>query len=86
LKTRHKGQLSAERSTFPALIFLAQAEALPLVGTLPQVSFVDPDFGLEGTELEDDEHPPTDIQSGQAHVSNIVTVRNGSTEHEPRVD
>ena len=42
---------------------------------LPQVSFVDPGFG--GTD-ENDEHPPTDIQRGQAFVSRIVNaVRNG---------
>jgi phospholipase C len=57
----------------PLDAFLAQAAA----GTLPSVSFVDPDFGLEGTAKEDDEHPPTDIQRGQAHVSQIVNaVRN----------
>jgi len=45
---------------------------------LPQVSFLDPDFGLTGTALENDEHPPTDIQRGQAYVSDVVnTVRNG---------
>ena len=57
----------------PLSAFLAQAAA----GTLPAVSFVDPDFGLEGTANEDDEHPPTDIQRGQAHVSQVVSaVRN----------
>ncbi len=40
--------------------------------TLPQVVFVDPDFGLEGYATEDDEHPPTDIQRGQLHVSQVV--------------
>jgi phospholipase C len=56
----------------------AQIEELYLIlaGTpftsLPQVSFVDPDFGLEGYALEDDEHPPTDIQRGQQHVSHIA--------------
>jgi phospholipase C len=55
--------------------FLLQASG---VGTLPQVSFVDPNLGTFGTTLEDDEHPPTDIQRGQFHVSNIVNaVRNG---------
>ncbi len=45
---------------------------------MPQVSFLDPDFGLTGTALENDEHPPTDIQRGQAYVSDVVnTVRNG---------
>jgi phospholipase C len=48
------------------------------IGVLPQVSFVDPNFGTTGHALEDDEHPPTDIQRGQYHVSNIInTVRNG---------
>ena len=57
----------------PLTAFLAQAAT----GTLPSVSLVDPDFGLEGTAKEDDEHPPTDIQRGQAHVSQIVSaVRN----------
>lgn len=55
--------------------FLLQASG---VGVLPQVSFVDPNFGTTGTTLEDDEHPPTDIQRGQFHVSNIVNaVHNG---------
>jgi phospholipase C len=59
----------------PLATFLLQASG---VGTLPQVSFVDPNFGTLGTTLEDDEHPPTDIRRGQYHVSNIVNaVRNG---------
>jgi phospholipase C len=48
------------------------------VGSMPSVVFIDPDLGLEGTTLEDDEHPPTDIQRGQAHVSDVVNaIRNG---------
>jgi len=44
-------------------------------GTLPPVSFVDP--GFFGAD-ENDEHPPTDIQRGQAFVSQIVNaVRSG---------
>jgi phospholipase C len=59
----------------PLPVFLAQAAGL---GTLPQVAFVDPNFGLEGTAAENDEHPPTDIQRGQAYVSQVVSaVRNG---------
>lgn len=59
----------------PLSVFLAQASG---VGTLPQVSFVDPNFGLSGHRLENDEHPPTDIQRGQAYVSQVVNaVRNG---------
>jgi phospholipase C len=60
---------------FPLQTFLAEASG---VGTLPQISFVDPNFGLTGTALEDDEHPPTDIQRGQYHVSQVINaVRNG---------
>ena len=62
----------------PVQIFLAQAAGLPGFGSLPQVSFVDPNFGFLGTQFEDDEHPPTDIQRGQAFVSQLVNaVRNG---------
>lgn len=58
----------------PLPAFLAAAKA----GTLPQVSFVDPNFGLFGPALENDEHPPTDIQRGQAYVSQVINaVRNG---------
>ena len=56
-------------------VFLAQAAGL---GDLPSVSFVDPNFGALGTVTENDEHPPTDIQRGQAFVSQVVSaVRNG---------
>jgi phospholipase C len=59
----------------PLTTFMLQAAG---VGTLPQVSFVDPNFGISGHALEDDEHPPTDIQRGQHHVSNVINaVRNG---------
>lgn len=62
----------------PVQIFLAQAAGLPGFGSLPQVSFVDPNFGFSGTQFETDEHPPTDIQRGQAFVSQLVNaVRNG---------
>ena len=45
---------------------------------LPQVVFIDPNLGITGTAKEDDEHPPTDIQRGQAHVSDVVNaIRNG---------
>jgi phospholipase C len=60
--------------TKPVSAFLADAAA----GTLPQVSFVDPDFGFASTEGENDEHPPTDIRKGEKFVSEIVNaVRNG---------
>ena len=58
----------------PVTAFLAQANA----GTLPEVSFVDPNFGLFGVKFENDEHPPVDIQRGQAFVSTVLNaVRNG---------
>ena len=47
--------------------FLADAKA----GTLPAVSFVDPNF-TEGTGSGSDEHPPGDIQNGQQFVGQIV--------------
>jgi phospholipase C len=53
------------------------AVATGLVGTLPSVVFIDPDFGVEGTSVEDDEHPPTDIQRGQWHVSDVVNAIRG---------
>jgi phospholipase C len=64
---------SADPHFLPLKTFLAQAAA----GTLPQVSFVDPDFGGGGPGSENDEHPPTDIQRGQAYVSQVVNaIRN----------
>jgi phospholipase C len=62
----------------PLTVFLAQAAGTPGVPELPSVSFVDPNFGLFGITFENDEHPPTDIQRGQAFVSQVVNaVRNG---------
>ena len=67
--------LPGDSHNLPLATFLLQASG---VGTLPQVSFVDPNFGTTGTTLEDDEHPPTDIQRGQFHVSTVINaVRNG---------
>jgi len=65
---------SVDPHFLPLATFLVQAAA----GSLPAVSFVDPNFGLSGTAAEDDEHPPTDIQRGQAYVSQVINaVRNG---------
>ena len=62
----------------PLRLFLAQAAGAPGAGSLPQVSFIDPNFGIFGIKFENDEHPPTDIQRGQAFVSQVVNaVRNG---------
>jgi phospholipase C len=72
------GATGVDPHFLPLQVFLAQAGGAPGVGPLPQVAFVDPNFGLRGTSLENDEHPPTDIQRGQAFVSQVVNaVRNG---------
>jgi phospholipase C len=63
---------------FPLPLFLAQAAGAPGVPALATVSFVDPNFGVFGAKSENDEHPPTDIQRGQAFVSQVIgAVRNG---------
>jgi phospholipase C len=62
--------------TLPFSVFLSQAAGIG--PPLPSVVFIDPNLGITGTGLEDDEHPPTDIQRGQAHVSQVINaVRNG---------
>lgn len=59
----------------PISVFYLEAAG---IGALPQVSFVDPNFGALGITSENDEHPPTDIQRGQYFVSQVVNaVRNG---------
>src|SRR5215469_16501766 len=69
---------SADPHFLPLPVFLAQAAGAPGVPALPSVSFVDPNFGLAGVKFENDEHPPTDIQRGQAFASQVVSaVRNG---------
>jgi phospholipase C len=57
---------------FPLAVLLAQAAGAPALPPLPSVSFVDPNFGLFASAAENDEHPPTDIQRGQAFVSLVV--------------
>jgi phospholipase C len=63
---------------FPLEVFLAQAAGSTDLPPLPSVVIVDPAFGFFGRSLENDEHPPTDIQRGQAFVSQVVNaLRNG---------
>jgi phospholipase C len=62
----------------PVSVLLAQAAGVPGLPPLPAVAFVDPNFGVLNPATENDEHPPTDIQRGQAFVSRIVNAfRNG---------
>lgn len=61
----------------PLPVFLGQLAGKPGLPPLPSVSFVDPNLGVLGIKNENDEHPPTDIQRGQAFVSQVVNaVRN----------
>jgi phospholipase C len=62
----------------PLSVFMQQAAGSTALPPLPSVVFIDPNFGLNGRQSENDEHPPTDIQRGQASVSNVVNaIRNG---------
>ena len=75
---REFGATGVDPHFLPLPVFLAQAGGGPGAGPLPSVSFVDPNFGLLGIASENDEHPPTDIQRGQAYVSKVINaVRNG---------
>ena len=72
------GATGVDPHFLPVAVFLAQAAGTPGVSPLPQVAFVDPNFGVLNPAAENDEHPPTDIQRGQAFVSQLVAaVRNG---------
>ncbi len=51
----------------PGQQFMLDAQA----GTLPQVSFVDPIFIGQAT-VENDEHPPSNVQVGQSFVSSVI--------------
>ncbi|HET6935075.1 MAG TPA: alkaline phosphatase family protein [Candidatus Angelobacter sp.] len=62
----------------PLPVLLGQLGGKPGLPPLPAVAFVDPNFGVAfGITKENDEHPPTDIQRGQAFVSLVLNaVRN----------
>ena len=58
-------------NTAPIQQYFNDAQA----GTLPQVVFVDPLFNLSGTEsrnMENDEHPPANIQVGEQFVASVA--------------
>ena len=68
----------ADPHFLPVALFLAQASGAPGLSPLPSVAFIDPNFGVLNPAAENDEHPPTDIQRGQAFVSQVVSaLRNG---------
>ncbi len=70
-QTVHGGSVSSRwgrRVKEPVATFLEQARA----GTLPEVSFVDPSFASSGPDSTD-EHPPADVQVGEAFVYSLVT-------------
>jgi phospholipase C len=50
----------------------AAFQAAAQAGTLPQVSFVDPNLAIVSSGSEADEHPPGDIQTGEQFVSQVV--------------
>jgi phospholipase C len=52
---------------FPVADFMTDAQS----GTLPSVSFVDPIF-LGPATIENDEHPPSNVQVGQNFTSGII--------------
>jgi len=66
------GATGVDTHFVPVSFFLAQAAGAPGLPPLPQVAFVDPSFGVLNPATENDEHPPTDIQRGQAFVSTLV--------------
>ena len=72
------GAAAIDPHFLPLPVFLAQVTGAPGAPPLPSVSIIDPNFGIFGIKNENDEHPPTDIQRGQAYVSRVINaVRNG---------
>jgi len=59
------------RSQPSKLVSVDQYFADAAAGTLPQVAFVDPMF-LGAENVENDEHPPSNIQVGQEFASRVV--------------
>src|SRR5437588_4214284 len=57
----------AAQHVFPLQQYYTDAQA----GTLPQVSFIDPIF-IGHADVENDEHPPSDIQLGQSFTHDVI--------------
>ena len=60
-------QTHAAGHVFPITKYYSDAKA----GTLPSVSFVDPIF-LAAKNIENDEHPPSNVQVGQSFVYGVI--------------
>jgi phospholipase C len=54
------------------LVPIAQFFADAAAGTLPQVSFVDPLFFSSDPNVQSDEHPPANVQVGEAFVAGVL--------------
>jgi phospholipase C len=70
---------------FPLPVFLGQLAGAPGLPDLPSVSFIDPNFGVLNPATENDEHPPTDIQRGQAYVAQVINALRNSPHWEDSV-
>jgi phospholipase C len=51
---------------------------LASLGKLPNVTWLEPDYGLAGTSGENDDHPPTDILAGQRLVAVVYNTLLGA--------
>jgi phospholipase C len=72
------GATGVDPHFLPLPVLLSQLSGASGTPPLAQVVFVDPNFGIITATQENDEHPPTDIQRGQAYVSQVVNAfRNG---------
>src|SRR5258707_14345637 len=72
------GNFPAAPHFLPLTVLLAQLAGAPGAPPLADVIFIDPNFGIFGRKFENDEHPPTDIQRGQAFVSKVVNALRNS--------
>jgi len=65
------GFFAGARAKTENIVLIDEFYADAAAGTLPQVAFVDPRFGGDASS-ENDEHPPSNVQLGQAFVASVV--------------